>query len=181
MFMFIKLFMELQFKKSIYKNGWKKFIIYPYHWLMYKLQILYLIRTLIEKPNPKIIFKEIIFEYANFLTNIRNMERPEEDNVNGMTPYTNSNIFIVRDKEGKISSVAFSFSEKENFNMSIQLKINERTHIMTMKIISDNKATEFSYNSIIDAKLINLKIYAEMIIRTDIAANLKYILLHDRY
>jgi hypothetical protein len=173
----LKLMYDFIIKKSLYNHGWKHFIIYPFIWLWYKLKVKYVIHKFIESPNNIIDFKEAIIEYICFLTVLKNTIYADFDTINDIIKYKDTTkIFAVYDDNEKIKTITYRFTEQSS-NISIRVDINEQTNLTTISIKALEGTTTFSFNSFIDSRLVSIKSYAEKIIRTDMAANLNYLLL----
>jgi hypothetical protein len=175
MFMLLRLLYSFISDQVKYKRGWKKYIIYPFIWLWYCAKVDYIVRKYIKKKNP-ITFKDTIIEYASFLTYIM---RTTSMNINDIIIYKNTtSISITYDIEDAIKSILYIYKA---YGCTITLNINESIKLMNIEVKTKYGCNVFSFASMIDSNLLDAKNYIEEIIRDDIAANLRHILIDNRY
>jgi len=168
-------------KKSKYKRGWKQYIIYPFIWLYYRYEVAFMLDRYVTTPNELLDFKSVIMEYAAFLTVMARTISMDTD-INSLIKYKDTTrIFLTYNNKDIVKSVSYIFRETQDFNIAIQITVTDETNVLLMEVKTEGGVNTFSFNSLIDSRLITIRDNAECIIRTDIAANLHYLLVENKY
>jgi hypothetical protein len=181
----LELFYELVIKKSKYKRGLIKYIIYPFIWFCYKYKVLYIIDHYIEIPNLEKDFRFVLVEYVSFLNAMKSTlsPNPEEVSVNDLIRYKDTtNIAAIYNDDGSIRSITYIFKPPYAGSIKIVINVDTERNLILVDFTNVMGGTiSFSYNNVINVNLINIKDNIEQTIRTDIAANVRYLLLEDKY
>lgn len=180
MYMLLDLLYKIAINKTKYKKGWMAYVIYPFIWVRYLITAQLIIKTIIGRTNNKLPFKDLLVEYACFLTAVARMNNPDEPDINELILYETTGMFVTYDKEDKVKSISYVFTQKES-DMTIKVDLNEKMNLMTASLETKSGNISFSFNSLVNSKLVDARNNIEQIIRTDIAANLYYLIIHNKY
>jgi len=177
MFVLIKLFNEILLTVGKNQSALRRVFILPFVYLWYMIKVKLLIKMYIDRPNDILDFRSLIIEYVNFLTVMKNLP-PAQGDINNIIRYDNSKITVIYDEYNNAKSIDYYFKKSSVYSdISIKVTVNENK-LLYIELATEHGSTSFSYNSLIDARLIGVKDNIERIVRTDIAANTEYILLH---